>query len=170
MIISNFKRSSIKFNYNNKKFSLFQIYEKNLNSKSKRMGQICHGFQYPSHSNEKKKKLPIEPTSLVAPDEPEPTPYEFLPKKPVLPVMPDFSGEKHFKIVLVGDTTVGKTCLITIFISGAFVETYKPTVLDVYEGPKVIRKHTREQTIEKQVKIELHDTGGDEHLGVNRKY
>jgi len=70
-------------------------------------------------------------------------------------------GEKTLKLVLAGDTAVGKSCLITNFLKNSFTEDYEPTVLDVYKGIKSVKK--------KQILIEIHDTSGDEHLGVNRK-
>lgn len=73
----------------------------------------------------------------------------------------DPNAQKELKLVLVGDTSVGKSCLITNFLKNSFTEDYEPTVLDVYRGTKNVNA--------KQVEIELHDTSGDEHLGVNRK-
>ena len=58
---------------------------------------------------------------------------------------------------MVGDTAVGKSCLITNYLNNSFSEDYEPTVLDVF------------RVIKKQIGIEFHDTSGDEHLGVNRK-
>ena len=63
--------------------------------------------------------------------------------------------------MLVGDTSVGKSCLITNFLHNTFTEDYEPTVLDVYKGSKNVN--------DVQVDVEIHDTSGDEHLGVNRK-
>lgn len=63
--------------------------------------------------------------------------------------------------MLTGDTAVGKSCLITNYLNNTFTEDYEPTVLDVYKGIKNVKK--------KQIEIEIHDTSGDEHLGVNRK-
>ena len=60
-----------------------------------------------------------------------------------------------------GDTAVGKTCLINNYMTNTFDDGYEATVLDVYRGTKLINK--------KQVEIEIHDTSGDEHFGVNRK-
>ena len=70
-------------------------------------------------------------------------------------------GQKSIKLVLVGDTSVGKSCLITNYLHNSFSEDYEPTVLDVYRGIKAVKKY--------QIQIEIHDTSGDEHLGVNRK-
>ena len=64
-------------------------------------------------------------------------------------------------MVLVGDTAVGKSCLIENYLHSTFSDDYEPTVLDVYKGPKNINK--------KRVMLEIHDTSGDEHLGTNRK-
>lgn len=70
-------------------------------------------------------------------------------------------GAKKLKLVLVGDTSVGKSALITNYLYNTFTEVYEPTVLDVYEGVKNVAK--------KQVNLEIHDTSGDEHLGTNRQ-
>ena len=51
--------------------------------------------------------------------------------------------------------------MITNYLNNEFTENYEPTVLDVYKGTKNVKK--------KAVKIEIHDTSGDDHLGVNRK-
>ena len=65
------------------------------------------------------------------------------------------------KIVLVGDTSVGKSCLIRNYLENSFSDEYEPTVLDVYKGVKNVKR--------KQINVEIHDTSGDEHLGVNRQ-
>ena len=65
------------------------------------------------------------------------------------------------KMVLVGDTSVGKSCLIRNYLDNSFSDEYEPTVLDVYKGTKAVRR--------RQIDIEIHDTSGDEHLGVNRQ-
>ena len=44
------------------------------------------------------------------------------------------------KVVLVGDTAVGKSCLITNYLKNTFTENYEPTVLDVYHGEKSVNK------------------------------
>ena len=62
--------------------------------------------------------------------------------------------------MLVGCSTVGKTCLITNFTKGVFDDKWEPTVLDVYQG-----EHEFEG---KMIKLELNDTSGDPNLGVNR--
>ena len=43
---------------------------------------------------------------------------------------------KEVKLVLVGDTTVGKSCLIVNYQQQVFSEDYEPNVLDVFRGPK----------------------------------
>ena len=85
--------------------------------------------------------------------QPEPKP------RPI--IRPNPSGPKQLKLVLVGDTSVGKSCLITNFLKNSFTDEYEPTVLDVFRGTKNVDS--------KQVEVEIHDTSGDEHLGVNRK-
>jgi len=68
---------------------------------------------------------------------------------------------KSIKMVLIGDTAVGKSCLITNYLHNKFSDVYEPTVLDVYRGVKTVRKE--------QVQLEIHDTSGDDNLGTNRK-
>ena len=70
-------------------------------------------------------------------------------------------GKKELKLVLVGNTTMGKTCLIKQYLYNQYSELYEPSVLDVFKGTKNIDGHT--------VEVEIHDTSGDEHLGTNRK-
>ena len=43
-------------------------------------------------------------------------------------------GPRSIKIVLVGASTVGKTCLIVTYNTGQFNENYVPSVLDVFTG------------------------------------
>ena len=62
--------------------------------------------------------------------------------------------------MLVGDTSVGKTCLIINYLKNLYSDDYEPTVLDVYRGTKNVD--------ERQVEVEIHDTSGDDLLGVNR--
>ena len=62
--------------------------------------------------------------------------------------------------MLVGDTSVGKSCLITNYLNDTFNSDYEPTVLDVYRGNRNICGKTME--------LEIHDTSGDELFGVNR--
>ena len=73
----------------------------------------------------------------------------------------DHSGPTKIKIVLVGDTSVGKSCLIRNYLENSFSDEYEPTVLDIYKGVKNVKK--------RQIEIEIHDTSGDAHLGVNRQ-
>ena len=62
--------------------------------------------------------------------------------------------------MLIGDTAVGKSCLIHSYIYNTFTDDYEPTVLDVYRGIKNVSK--------KQIKLEIHDTSGDENFQENR--
>ena len=73
----------------------------------------------------------------------------------------DPNAEREVKIVLVGDTNVGKSCLIYQFDKGIFSEDYEPTVLDIFRGPRAFEG--------KQITLEIHDTSGDENLGINRQ-
>ena len=68
----------------------------------------------------------------------------------------------NVKIVLVGDTTVGKSSLISTYLKNRFIDTYEPTVLDVYKGTKKL--HGTDIEIE----LEIHDTSGERALSRER--
>ena len=36
-------------------------------------------------------------------------------------------------VILIGDVSVGKTCLLNVFVNDAFPEKYTPTVFENYE-------------------------------------
>ena len=63
--------------------------------------------------------------------------------------------------MLVGNTTMGKTCLIKQYLYNQYSELYEPSVLDVFKGTKNIVGHT--------VEVEIHDTSGKNRVGVNRE-
>ena len=44
------------------------------------------------------------------------------------------SGRQKIKVVIVGDTAVGKTCLIRNYLYNDFNEDYVPSVLDIWEA------------------------------------
>ena len=67
---------------------------------------------------------------------------------------------ESIKIVFVGDTFVGKSCLIKTFLDIRIEEDYEPTVINVYK-----KTHN---FIERQIDLEIRDTSGDEQPGVNR--
>ena len=50
----------------------------------------------------------------------------------------DRSSGKNFKIVVVGDGAVGKTCLCTVYTTQKFPEEYTPTVFDSYPTDMVL--------------------------------
>ena len=54
--------------------------------------------------------------------------------------VPDPSLAIKIKVVLVGDTAVGKSAMITNYLFNQFSEDYEPTVLDVYRGIKNVKK------------------------------
>ena len=62
--------------------------------------------------------------------------------------------------MLVGDTAVGKSSLITNYLHNSFSEDYEPGALDIYKGFRNVD--------DKQLWIEIHDTSADDDLGVNR--
>ena len=72
-------------------------------------------------------------------------------------------------MVLVGDTGVGKSCLITNYLFNSYTSVYEPTVLDVYNGERVIDFKSDSSDRSLTVKIEIHDTSGDDHIGSERK-
>ncbi len=69
-------------------------------------------------------------------------------------------GIPTVSLVLVGDTAVGKTCLITNYLHNTYSDAYEPTVLDKYKGVKSISR--------RQVDVEIHDTSGEQNLAKNR--
>ena len=78
-----------------------------------------------------------------------------------IPVAKPQDDDRSIRLVIVGETTVGKTCLITNFNTSAFSTEHIPSVLDVFRGTRDIGDH--------QVKIEIVDTSGDSLLGSNRQ-
>ena len=70
------------------------------------------------------------------------------------------SAPKKVKLVLVGDSAVGKSSLIRNYLENSFTDEYEPTVLDVYRGVKSVKKT--------QIDVEIHDTSGDAHLQLSR--
>ena len=76
-----------------------------------------------------------------------------------------YEGKVELKLVLVGDTAVGKTCMIQSFLHNVFTELYEPTVLDMYKGKKTLKLGTDREI---SYDLEMHDTAGDEHLGQKR--
>ena len=63
--------------------------------------------------------------------------------------------------MLVGDTSVGKSCLVVNYMNNSYSDLYEPTVLDVYKGVKSVQGQ--------QLEVEIHDTSGDEALAENRR-
>ena len=72
----------------------------------------------------------------------------------------DDAAERKIKVVLVGASTVGKTCLIVNYNTGTFNEDRVPNVLDVYKGPRTFE--------DKPFEIEIIDTSGDTQMGTHR--
>ena len=72
-------------------------------------------------------------------------------------------GQEKLKLVLTGDNAVGKSSLIINYLKNTFSYDYEPTVLDVFEGPKMVKGAG------KKIELEIHDTSGDENLIGNRR-
>ena len=71
------------------------------------------------------------------------------------------SGLKSCKVVICGDTTVGKTAMIHNYVNNKFDDKYEPNVLDVFKGEKPIDGEVYD--------VEINDTGGDENITDQRK-
>ena len=72
------------------------------------------------------------------------------------------SGEEsRHRLVMLGAGNVGKTAIVSRFLSGAFPETYKPTVEDL---------HCRDFNVAgKVVKVDIMDTAGDRSFPAMRR-
>ena len=68
----------------------------------------------------------------------------------------DTDVTKKIKLVLVGEKSVGKTALISIYLKNKFHEDYRPTTYDEYHGIKTIEG--------KEIPIEIQDTSGEEQV------
>ena len=59
-----------------------------------------------------------------------------------------------YKVVVVGNTSAGKTKLITRWLEDDFEDNYEPSILDVYRGMRSFGG--------KRLQVEVHDTTGDD--------
>ena len=71
--------------------------------------------------------------------------------------------EYVFKIVILGDSAVGKTSLINQFVENAFEEDYKPTL-----GANIIRKDVLLDDLNTKVRLIVWDLAGQEKYNVVR--
>ena len=71
--------------------------------------------------------------------------------------------EYVFKIVILGDSAVGKTSLINQFVENAFEEDYKPTL-----GANIIRKDVLLENSNAKVRLIVWDLAGQEKYNVVR--
>lgn len=62
----------------------------------------------------------------------------------------------HFKLVLLGDASVGKSCLVVRFAKGEFYENQEPTIGAAFMTQTVQLNNTT------SVKFEIWDTAGQE--------
>ena len=80
---------------------------------------------------------------------------------PVIPSVPeDPNKPRSIKIVLLGASNVGKTCLIVNYNTGSFNEDRVPNVLDIFKGQREFDG--------RPLNIEIVDTSGDTNLGAHR--
>ena len=111
----------------------------------------------------------LNPTLFIEPEEVKrPEPVTRPEPEPVIEKFVSRKGKKRLvdlkktcKIVLLGDTAAGKSCLIENYLCNTFSDDYEPTVLDIFRGPRNINGE--------KVELEIHDTSGDEHVASNRK-
>lgn len=71
--------------------------------------------------------------------------------------MIDFQEDEGIKVVVVGDGSVGKTCLLRRFVRGDFIEQYKKTI-----GAEFMEKDVFLRAYNVTVKLLLWDTAGQE--------
>jgi len=71
--------------------------------------------------------------------------------------------EYIYKLVILGDSAVGKTSLINQFIEGSFQEDYKPTL-----GANIVRKDISIEEINAKVRLIIWDLAGQEKYSVIR--
>ena len=68
----------------------------------------------------------------------------------------------NYKIVLVGDSAVGKTCVATRYVSDDFYEFQEPTIGASFMTKKV-------ETNDKEIRFEIWDTAGQEKFQALRQ-
>jgi small GTP-binding protein len=59
---------------------------------------------------------------------------------------------EHFKLVIVGDRSVGKTCLVVTYGTSKYPDKNPPTVLEAYQGVTNFRG--------REVVVDIFDTAG----------
>ena len=75
---------------------------------------------------------------------------------------------KSIKLVVVGNNSVGKSCLIKNYLHGYHSVEYKPSMCDVYKGPLYF-KLRQEQALLTQLDIEIQDTNGEVNQDILRQ-
>ena len=63
--------------------------------------------------------------------------------------------ELMMKVIVVGDGRIGKTCLITKFVNGLFLEEYKKTL-----GVDFLQKKHLVKDLSEEVEYHIWDTAG----------
>ena len=57
------------------------------------------------------------------------------------PEPPQKTGPRKIRMVIVGASSVGKTCMITNYNTSAYNTDYIPSVLDIFKGEREINGH-----------------------------
>jgi Ras homolog gene family, member A len=97
------------------------------------------------HTTTDIKNIPSTETGVGAASE--------IKEQPNLTATPEFERQRK-KLVIVGDGTCGKTCLLIVFSKGYFPEVYVPTIFENYVADIPLAK---QKTV---VEMALWDTAG----------
>ena len=76
------------------------------------------------------------------------------------------SNLQSFKVVIIGDANIGKTCLVKRFIEGGFNAGESTTMGAQFYAKKVNAEYANDKNIVKksEIKLQLWDTAGEERF------